>query len=124
MKKHSILYVRKFEFPRENFIKTFADSPFFEVINVAESVEQALELIKTQKPSIIVTGVFFKDGTVKDIIKGIETTLNFRPHIIITTVLPYSDVYDYHRYADHIFCEVNFNEEVLATYFEKILAAV
>jgi len=124
MKKHSILYIRKFEFPRENFIKSFANSPFFETINVAESVEQALELIKTQKPSIVITGVFFKDGTAEDIIKGIETTLTFRPHIIIVTVMSCSNVYKYYKHVDHIFCEADFNEEILATYFEKTLTAV
>jgi|GEM_PF-3426967 len=125
MKKHSILYVRKFEYPRENFLKSFANSSLFKVVNTAENVEGALELIKTQKPSIVVTGTMFEDGTAYDIIKGIESILNYRPYIAIVTALPLNDVCAYYRRgADHIFCDMAFNEEILTTYFEKLATAV
>ena len=125
MKKHSVLYVKKFAFARERFIEKFADSSLFEVVNVAKNIKQALELIEEHKPSIIVTGTLFEDGTVKDLIKEIEAILNFRPHIVIFTVLSFNEVYKYsYGVVDHAFYEVGaFDEEVLARYFENLLTS-
>lgn len=123
MEKGSVLYVRKSEFARESFIKKFADSSFFEVVNVAKNIEQALEIVKKQKPSIIVTGIFFEDGTAKDLIKGIESILTFRPHIVVSTVLSLDEAHKYsYKLADRVFNDFD-DEDILTKYFEHLFTS-
>ena len=120
MKKHSILYVRRFKFAREQFIESFADSPLFEVMNVAENIEQALILTKTQKPSLIVTGAIFEDGTVKDLVRGVESILNFRPHIVLVTALSPNNANRYsYGITNHAFYNAICVEDLKA-YFENL----
>ena len=80
----TVLHVRRFRRARENFARLFTEK--FNIEGNVESAEQAIAVIKSKRPAVIIAGSMFEDGTIADILQAVRTEPNYRPHIILTTV--------------------------------------